>query len=540
MAKCILLVRVSTPQQSFDAQRNELVKFATQYCGYKKKDLIIIENIESAIKLDEEHRQGITKMKAAIEKDSSINCVCVWEASRLGRRYDVIENVRKFLIDHKVNLRFYKEGQQLFNPDGSVNTYGNLIMDVSIALAKNEMEIKISRLNREKEQKTKDGKTPTGRVLYGYYIDEEGFVQVDEEVTAPRIREIFNWAKNGKSTLWIWNECFKRGYFPYKSSRTGKNYICYLLSQPAYYGAKGKKTNTKYKAIINKKLFDEVKEAKDSRKNKPKSTSKFIAYGRSLVKYVVGDTECAMCIGHSRNSYRTTPCEALPKAVSINMNVIDYILWSETVMLYTQYLVKRGENTYRQLESEKHVLEQKIEASNKRIKSLESLKERKGVRFELGDLTLDRYKEEMKTTNDTIKQEQDIINDYKLNLIRINQQIQNIGSDHWAKIDYRSIEGITDDAERKRIIDTIITSITVSPLNNTKNGDKRYQIRIQQKVNWLYNKFFEYWQRGGVFHLIQHSFNPVGEKTEYVKDISKDIVRRFESDWSIRHKKTTD
>ena len=80
----------------------------------------------------------------------------------------------------------------------------------------------------------------------------------------------------------------------------------------------------------------------------------------------------------------------------------------------------------------------------------------------------------------------------------------------------------------------------VTRYGQTENGDIKYKIQIKQKVNWLYNSFFEYWQRGGVFHLIQHSFNPVGEKIEYVKDISKDIVRRFESDWSVRHKKNTE
>ena len=536
MAKCILLVRVSTPQQSYEAQRNELIKFATKYCDYKKKDLIVIENIESAIKLDEEHRQGITKMKSEIEKDSSIDCVCVWEASRLGRRWDVIEGVRKFLIDHKVNLKFYKEGQQLFNPDGTVNHYGNLIMDVSIALAKSEMEIKMSRLKRDREQKTRDGKTPTGKVLYGYYIDEDGYVQVDEETTAPRIREIFDWARNGKSTLWIWDECQKRGYFPDKKRKSGKGYICAILSQPAYYGGEGKNTKTKYKPIISKQVFDEVQNAKQGRRNKPKSTSKFVAYGKGIVKYVVKESEFAMCIGHSRNSYRTVPCEALPKSISVNMNVIDFILWRETVHLYTQYLVKKGERTLRQFEEEKKVLEKKIIAAEKRIKSLSSQKERKGDRYDMGELSLDKYREDIKLINNNIQKEQDNLNNYRIELLGKEKQIQNIGNDRWAKIDYKSIEGISDDDERKRIIDTIITSITVSPFEQTETGDKKYKIRINQRVNWLYNKFFEYWQRGGVFHLIEHSLYPIGDK-EYIKDISKDIVRRFESDWSIRHPK---
>ncbi len=112
-----------------------------------------------------------------------------------------------------------------------------------------------------------------------------------------------------------------------------------------------------------------------------------------------------------------------------------------------------------------------------------------------------------------------------------------MGTDRWAKVDYKSIETITDDEERKSIIDTIVKAITVTPYGLTEKGDKKYKIELKQKVNWLYNTFFEYWQRGGVFHLIKHSFNPVGEKIEYTKDISSEIIKRFPTDWSVRHPK---
>ena len=55
MAKAILLVRVSTENQSFEQQTKELINVALKD-GYDKSDLIIIENKESAIKNDEEHR----------------------------------------------------------------------------------------------------------------------------------------------------------------------------------------------------------------------------------------------------------------------------------------------------------------------------------------------------------------------------------------------------------------------------------------------------------------------------------------------------
>lgn len=538
MEKCIILIRVSSKQQDYSAQKNELVKYAISN-GYKKESQrILIENKESAIKLDEEHRQGITDMKAYIEKDPSINCVICWEISRVGRRYDVIESVRDFLISHKVNLKLYHEGVQLLNSDGTVNMGGKLVVDVSMAIAKYEMETKIARLNREKDRKTEEGKAPTGKILYGYRFDKNGYVEADEDITAPRIREIFEWAKEGKSTLWIWDECYNRGYFAYRSRTRGKNYICSILSQPAYCGREGYRTKTKYKGIISEKLFDEVQTAKKGRILKPKTTSKFVAYGRSIVKYVTDEgKECAMCIGHSRNSYRTNPGVMQP-SVNINMNVIDYIIWKETIMLYTQFLVKQGEQTFKQFQNEKSVIEQKIKATKQKIKSLKSQKERKGDRYDLGELTLERYKSDVKALNAEIKKEEETYNSLLESETRILKQLKGLGDDRWAKVDYKSIESITDDNERKTIIDTIISSVEVTQNGVTELGDKKYKIKINQKVNFLYNRYFEYWQRGGLFHLIQHSISPVGEPIDTEKDISNEIVRRFPSDWSLRHPKS--
>ena len=60
--KCILLVRVSTEAQSYDEQEKELYDLAHFY-GYKDKDISSIATKESAIKLDEEERFGLNRMK---------------------------------------------------------------------------------------------------------------------------------------------------------------------------------------------------------------------------------------------------------------------------------------------------------------------------------------------------------------------------------------------------------------------------------------------------------------------------------------------
>ena len=84
MNKCILLSRVSTQQQTLAQQTNELLRYAKSR-GYNDSCIIVIEDKESAIKLDEEHRKGLIKMKEHIANDKSIDCVICYEISRISR-----------------------------------------------------------------------------------------------------------------------------------------------------------------------------------------------------------------------------------------------------------------------------------------------------------------------------------------------------------------------------------------------------------------------------------------------------------------------
>ena len=77
MKKVILLVRVSTEQQSYNEQANDLIRKAKEL-GYNDSDMIIIAEKESGIKLKESERKGINEMKSHIEK-GGVDRVLIWE-----------------------------------------------------------------------------------------------------------------------------------------------------------------------------------------------------------------------------------------------------------------------------------------------------------------------------------------------------------------------------------------------------------------------------------------------------------------------------
>ena len=96
MGKCILLVRVSTERQSFDAQEQELFQLALSD-GYAESDIIPICEKESGIKLKEEERKGLNAMKELIESDSTINCVYAWEISRIARKKKILFSILDYM-----------------------------------------------------------------------------------------------------------------------------------------------------------------------------------------------------------------------------------------------------------------------------------------------------------------------------------------------------------------------------------------------------------------------------------------------------------
>ena len=103
---------------------------------YKGGGLVgAFENKESGVLLSEEERIGLTRMKECIKKDPDINSVYVFEVSRLSRNQDVIYSVRKFLIDHQIQLVVLNPKMTLFDKNGNVDQSTNLVFSVFSALS---------------------------------------------------------------------------------------------------------------------------------------------------------------------------------------------------------------------------------------------------------------------------------------------------------------------------------------------------------------------------------------------------------------------
>ena len=77
MDRAIILSRVSTQQQDLTQQTDEVLR-EVHKDGFSDDNIIIIEDKESAIKLSEEERRGLNRMKCEINEDPNIKCVYIY------------------------------------------------------------------------------------------------------------------------------------------------------------------------------------------------------------------------------------------------------------------------------------------------------------------------------------------------------------------------------------------------------------------------------------------------------------------------------
>ena len=169
--KCICFSRVSTLQQDLKQQTNMLYQEAYRN-GYDDDHIVLIEYSESAIKLDEEERIGLRKLKETINNEK-IDCVIIYEISRLSRRSTVLYSIRDFLIDHNVNLICIKPYMRLLDPDGKMSQTASILFSLFSTLSESEMMIKKERFMRAKNELRRQGKKSAGSVIFGYERQRE-------------------------------------------------------------------------------------------------------------------------------------------------------------------------------------------------------------------------------------------------------------------------------------------------------------------------------------------------------------------------------
>lgn len=452
MSKCILFSRVSTEHQTIESQTQVLHDEAIKL-GYREEDLILIEQKESAIKLDEEERIGLNMLKDKIYSDDSIDCVICYEVSRISRKPKVLFSIRDFLIDRQIQLIVIKPYMRMLE-NGTLSESASLMFSIYASFSEIEMTTKKSRMMRNRRYKMQQGGYGGGWIAFGYKKDGNDRIVIDD-ADARIVHKIYDMYETGMSASTIAKELIELGELPQLSQDAGQQFVTKTIQREQYVGT-GKGTNYVYPQIITQEQFDRCKAIRSNRA-KPKTGASMMYYGHGLVYNELGRL---LTPSKANNVYTSYHIDKKHTA-SINLNMLDSIIWHVT----KEHI---SHNTIPNIAQQRKDIEDKLEEIKKRISALDRQIEDQTKKIERaenmvinGIMTMDRgskYINDAKRQIDEFKLKQDELR-YKENsllneFIYVNSFIYEMDGAKPVNLD-----NIVDDKERIELIRKTIKRI---------------------------------------------------------------------------------
>lgn len=443
--KAILLLRVSSLHQDYEQQKEELISYCKSL-GYD--NFVVIEDKESAIKLSEEERNGLNKLKE-IAEDGDVTFV--YELSRLARSEKVLYSMKDWFIGHKVNLYIYDKRYKLLNDDGTVNSETELLFSLYAYFASQEMKTKRIRTERGKAFARQQGKFAAGHLLYGYTTDNDNYIIIDKDKMENVIYIVNKYITTDITIGALGTEMYDRGIFNDNKRKSCQCKVGKILTNKNYYGIND--SPLQYPQALPTEWLDKVN-IKLSKALKIPRMSKHICFGKSLLRLKDG-LSFKMDVG--RVSYFVRE----PKYLTFQMNFIDSVIWELTKNWFYPYIYAHLKNNkHQEIKEQININEQKLTTINKKYLELEEKEKR------LNDLYLDlKYTKEQYTTKyKEIMDEKTVLKRSKTlldeNSISLHKSMENL-SKGLKLIDFNEIyDGLTDE-RMKNIIDETLNLITV-------------------------------------------------------------------------------
>lgn len=504
--KAILLVRVSTQRQDFDEQEKQLYDLAIAD-GYKDNEIVAIAEKESGIKLTEEERKGLNRLKEEIA-NGGVKCVYVWEVSRIGRKKKVIFSVVEMLQTHGIQLIVKEPFIRLLNPDGSINEGAETILTLYAQMAESEMRNKLSRWARTKKANSAKGKWNGGQsVKFGYTLDNDNYYIVDD-AEAEIVRLIFKlYTDDAMSYNGIVKELNSRG-IAITSCKvrailndvgyTGEEYITTVYRN----GKRAEGQKIKYPQIVSKELYEQVRQKK-AKANRTVTRGESYYFARQLIKCPVcghgyigyKDIGMYVCVAYKHTNHDIPKCH---NNNIININVLDSILWYDAKGEYINYLTdarKVDRNSYNE---QIDVLKQKITHCEKVIQSAQSKIEKIGDMYVSGVYTKDKFNAEIAKVKASSKDAENDKTKYIADIEKIKALLKDIDNEDVTD-NYLNSLAMTDNIDSyKEMYEIVHKFITNVDVENTKAFERAENVHKKSV-----------WKRVTVTHLD-------GQKTVYI------------------------
>lgn len=495
MKKAILLVRISSESQELDEQTNDLMDYAIKE-GYLKKNLVIIEDIESAINLVEKERKGLNQLKNHIKNDSSIDAVFLWELSRLARTMSVGISVRDFLIINKIQLFCKSPNFRLLEDDKTPSDNGLMSFTIFLQMAESEMKNKKARFHRSKIRNAKTGKYSGGFIKYGYKVNDLGYYEIKEK-EADLIRYIFNEYAKGRSIMKLTKELLDRGKI------NTQNFVNGILNSEAYTGISNKYgMNRVYPQIISNELYQKCRQiAKENNKKLDKTPE--VYFCKKLIKC----NECGtnyigmkssliyLCYGRYGKEAKLNPANACKNSPVININLLDSLVWDIAKEDEVFNIKDNSKKDINRIKEKIEINNEKINSSEIKIQNIEKKRKRNNNMYFKAQISEKKYETNAAIIDKEVKELNNLIvksrNDNEQLEIKIKNETKKVELIDLFNDKAEYIESITDDSERYEIVQNHIKEINIleDEPNKTKiilihlhNGkSQRYRVHIKAK-----------------------------------------------------------
>ncbi|MCQ2977897.1 MAG: recombinase family protein [archaeon] len=389
--KCILLVRVSTKKQDFTEQEKECYNLALKD-GYTPSNIIIISEKESGVKLSEEERAGLTKMKQYIETDSAIDCVYSWEVSRIARRKKISFSILDYLKEHNVNLKINKPSLTLLDKDGNEIIGMSIAFSIFATMAELEAEMLKERVKRTFKKLKEENKYIGGNIPFGMMVNEQRELTLDPTV-APDVRDIFYLHAKGWSFKRIEKEMSDRGY------KLTRHTIERVI--------KGEN----YKQYVDEETWNKCQEVTEQNKTFDRNKQ------HANIYYCKGIVRCPECgkVLWTHTSQLQYMCRECSNTKSYSINIVDSLTWYVSKIFYIGEQVNLKKEQKENALKKRDIIEKKIETVSKNLniknKKYSSLEEDYYVNDKIKDYTVfTNLKEKLLSQIENLKQELNLLN----------------------------------------------------------------------------------------------------------------------------------
>lgn len=497
MKKVLAIVRASTDAQETQSQKKEVIEFVRTK-GYKTEEILTLERAgASARSLNKSYLEFIEEIKTIIETQKSIEAVALWSLDRLGRVDTILIEMKNYFVSHKIQVYVKNPSITLLTASGDVDGGAEIAWGVFATMVKQQTEDIFNKFKRGKERNKTLNRWNGGskhKILYGYTLDENNYIIVDEEESAI-IRKIFQLYSSGKYSLDSLTKEFDEQGITLRGKTITINLLCKVIDNKAYYGELNK-CGRKYTPIITEELYKKCEVIRKANNKCITKSTKYVCLCSKLLKCPICGTNLSKhmkyysCHIHNQNIYiknfRTCSFNE-----EINIDVLDSIVWDVASHKYLDYLLNNGNNREDDIKENISIVKSKLVQCNKQIDDID-IKQKRLLDAYLDNALLSqvefnkrkqKLQSEFVSVNDKIKA-------YKKQIEDLNRQISSLHSDNKTIKMMLETNRITDVKQKFDIVHKFIKKVEFA--NDKFNGYCSNYITITDIEDKVYKYVYQF------------------------------------------------